>query len=170
MLPLFWALRRRQLPQTKEEIIWTNQKVPLMIHLFWPGFRFTNTLLGSDFQVSWRIWLGFTLCFACLSHHQVIICLDLFLILYSVFVRLKKNLNKYWDCTAVYFPLYFALDQWEKIAALAGTVRRGCVSCTQAVATSLKRDNRESEAGNQRLKWNNYRMSTNLCRASFDKT
>ena len=35
------------------------------------------------------------------------------------------------------FPFPFALDQWEKIAALAQAARRGCVSCTQAVDNLL---------------------------------
>ena len=72
---VFWASRRRRLPWwINRKLFWTNQILPLMIHMFWPGFP---------------------------------------------------------------FPFPFTLDQWEKIAALALTVRRGCNHFTQALNNLL---------------------------------
>ena len=41
---VFWASRRRRLPRTKQEMIWTNQKLPFMIHVLWPGFPLSVSL------------------------------------------------------------------------------------------------------------------------------
>ena len=38
------GLRRRRLRLTKQEMIWTNQRLPLMIHMFWPGFPLSFSL------------------------------------------------------------------------------------------------------------------------------
>ena len=40
----FWASRRRRLLLNEQEMIWTNQKLVLMIHMLWPGFPFSFSL------------------------------------------------------------------------------------------------------------------------------
>ena len=49
---VFWASRRRQLPLTKlgNEMIWTNQKLPLIIHMLWPGWPHSFSLCSRPMR------------------------------------------------------------------------------------------------------------------------
>ena len=47
---VFWSSRRRRLPRTEQEMIWTNQKLPLMIHVLWPGFPFSFSLCSGPMR------------------------------------------------------------------------------------------------------------------------
>ena len=44
---VFWSSRRRR---TEQEMIWTNQKLPLMIHVLWPGFPFSFSLCSGPMR------------------------------------------------------------------------------------------------------------------------
>ena len=50
MQSVFWSSRRRRLPRTEQEMIWTNQKLPLMIHVLWPGFPFSFSLCSGPMR------------------------------------------------------------------------------------------------------------------------
>ena len=50
MQSVFWSSRRRRLPRTEQETIWTNQKLPLMIHVLWPGFPFSFSLCSGPMR------------------------------------------------------------------------------------------------------------------------